>query len=128
MAKSIEFVDNVNAVVTVDAGPAVGKYPTDIHAIARGQRDGILDLGWHTIGGKKMHLKTKLAEITGIEQVAARRAAHELELATAVCQCDRCGKSIARSDAAFQSRQIAGTVVSLPICPVCVAAQRNFSH
>jgi len=128
MAKSIEFTDNVNAVVTVDAGPAAGSYPTDIHAIARGQKDGILDLGWHIIGGKKMHLKTRLVEIVGIEQAAARRAAHELELSAVPCQCDRCGKSVARADASFQSRQIAGTIVSLPNCPACVAAQRNFSH
>ena len=128
MAKSIEFVDNVNAVVTVDAGPAVGKYPTDIHAIARGQRDGLLDLGWHTIGGRRVQIKAKMAEITGIEQVAARRAAYELELAATPCPCDQCGKLVSRADAEFRPARVGAMVVDLPICPACVAANKNFSH
>ncbi len=85
--KNYKWTSATKLEVTIAEGAAKGIYPTTAFDFA----DGLLDLGYRDIAGKRTHLRIRVADMGNLEseineQVAAHRAAATSPEAIAAAQ------------------------------------------
>ncbi len=114
--KTLRFVDDWKALVTIHSGIAQGEYPTNLYDLENLLPGGLLSLGHHAIQGKQVHLQIRFSELEGREEIPVRRDRHEA--AQPPMTCDRCGLPIA-GEPTYRPARVGGWKVKLPHCPTC---------